>query len=244
MASSSTGADEPSGKALQPRLAPEANMSQNQPVMVKLGQLATSAVQKYKLYDKPICVKPHEIGVSPNNRGKSAPNVNYIVNTLHRNILDDSFDTDRLLPGICIQYKDPQTLKNMLEWNQSFTTGSSLFPPVRADKMNKGSLACSHTNMMLRLIDSGKLSAEHDEKLAAAVSHGHYWWVLSDDCPEECQRAISEWRNADNNQNCAKHEIENEVDAAHHRSRVQAGRHSAPWGGRGSSISAWLIVDD
>ena len=111
--------------------------------------------------------------------------------------------------------KDEQKRQAMVEWNRSFSSASSLFPPVRAE-MDKGSLACSHTNLMFRCCEANLTSTltgstfsyDKDEKLKYVVTSGHLWIVISDDCPPEDQRAISEWRNADNGQTQFKHEIE------------------------------------
>jgi len=104
----------------------------------------------------------------------------------------------------------------MIDWNVNFSSASNLYPPVRVEVMNKGSLACSHTNMMLRCIEAGMVSPltsqlftyGEDDKLRQAATVGHHWWVLSDQCPLEDQKLISEWRNADNGQTQFKHEVE------------------------------------
>eukprot|EP00972_Heterocapsa_arctica_P083724 12337600-Heterocapsa_arctica.AAC.1 len=75
---------------------------QNQQVMVKLGQRVTAAIARWRIHDKPIPVKCYEIGVSVCNRNQSAPNMNYIHGTLYKSIHSDSYDPDRLLPGICV----------------------------------------------------------------------------------------------------------------------------------------------
>jgi hypothetical protein len=93
--------------------APAASQDQNQQVMVKLGQRVTAAIHKYKVHDKPIPVRCSEIGVSVCNRNKSIPNMTYVHKTLYRNISSDSFDPDRLLPGICIQYENKDPLNNL-----------------------------------------------------------------------------------------------------------------------------------
>ncbi len=51
--------------------------------------------------------------------------------------------------------------------------------------------------------DAGK-----DAKLAEAIKHGHRWIILSEKVPVEDQLAISEWRNADQNVNQVRHELE------------------------------------
>ena len=103
----------------------------------------------------------------------------------------------------------------MVSWNRSFSSASPLFPAVRAE-MDKGSLAATHTNLMFRLVDASTTSTltgqtfsmTDDEKLRYVVTSGHLWIVISDECPDDEQRAISEWRNADNGQTQFKHEVE------------------------------------
>ena len=176
--------------------APKADEKQNQQVLLKLGQRVAAGIAKYKIHDRPINVKCTEIGAAKTNRNKSVPNMQYVHQTLYKNIIEDSFDPERLLPGICVLFKDPVKVKENLDWNLSFSSGSSLFPPVRVAEMNKGSLACTHTNVAFRCIEAGmvsqlthqKFTAEGDLKLEEVVRVGHFWWVLSEDCPEDLQR--------------------------------------------------------
>ena len=77
------------------------------------------------------------------------------------------------------------------------------------------SLSCSHLNMALRGISNGIPSPLCDlrtlleqKSLKNAVEHGHKWWILPETCPPETQVDIMTWRNQDQNENQATHEME------------------------------------
>ena len=86
--------------------APAPTSDQNQAVMLKLSRRVIAALAKYKLYEKPVPVKCYEIGVSPCNRNRSVPNMKYVHQSLYKNVDSDGFDPERLLPSICVHYKD------------------------------------------------------------------------------------------------------------------------------------------
>ena len=44
----------------------------------------------------------------------------YVHQNFYKNMVTDGFDPERLLPGICVQYKAQDKLREMLDWNVAF----------------------------------------------------------------------------------------------------------------------------
>ena len=79
-----------------------------------------------------------------------------------------------------------------------------------------GSLACSHYNLALRLLQAGAKSPigdlvkilEENEHLKDTAMCGHKWWILPEEVITERQGDISLWRSMDQHENQASHEME------------------------------------
>ena len=79
-----------------------------------------------------------------------------------------------------------------------------------------GSLANSHYNLALRLLQAGAKSPigdlnqilEENEDLRDAAMCGHKWWILPEEVISERQADISLWRNMDQVENQVSHEME------------------------------------
>ena len=129
--------------------------------------------------------------------------------------LEKGFDRTRPAVGICVKYLSEQGKKDLLEHNHRFTKGNKLLPAVNEEALY-GSLACSHLNMALRCIQAGLQSPVGDLQdlmddtgnLKDVVLNGHKWWVLPETVPAERQVDISLWRNMDQQENQATHDIE------------------------------------
>ena len=117
---------------------------------------------------------------------------------------------------MCIKYTSEAGKKGLMEHNKRFSTGNRLLPPIDEEKAMYGSLAGSHFNLALRLIQSGSyspignLSDMMDEQphLKMKVKEGHVWTILSEETPLVAQQEISLWKNMDQNDNQGIHEIE------------------------------------
>ena len=97
-----------------------------------------------------------------------------------------------------------------------FTIGSQLLPRIEETKALYGSLAGSHLNLALRLLQQGATSPGGDVStlcqdslaLQDVVMKGHKWWVLAEETDSQEQVELSLWRNQDQHENHASHEIE------------------------------------
>ena len=106
--------------------------------------------------------------------------------------------------------------QQLIEHNLRFSSCSEFLTKIHEDKVLYGSLAGSHLNLALRLLQQGASSpagdlsklCESNLTLEDTVQNGHKWWILKEQTPLEDQVDISLWRNQDQNENHASHEIE------------------------------------
>ena len=136
-----------------------------------------------------------------------------------RSFLDGVFNPCRTPFGIVIWFTTTEAKAAAVAHNLRMCSGSPLFPPVESDEIKGATLSCSHFNVALRCFKAQMQSVDSsgcarlcdatvDRELANAVAHGHKWHVLSERCPPDTQRRISEWKNQDQNSNQVRHEIE------------------------------------
>ena len=126
------------------------------------------------------------------------------------------FDPQRPQVGICVEFRSPEMKKLLIEHNKRFACGNNLLPNIEEDKVLYGSLAGSHLNLALRLIQQGAFSpvgdlrslGASDKNLEEVVHHGHKWYVLNEDTNAKEQVEISLWRNQDQNENHGTHKVE------------------------------------
>ena len=79
--------------------------------------------------------------------------------------------------------------------------------PANKVTASYGSLACSHYNLALRLLQAGAASPigdlvkilEENEHLKDTARCGHKWWILPETVLAERQVDISLWREMDQN---------------------------------------------
>ena len=165
---------------------------------------------------EPTQLDPRLLLVSPQNRDGAVPNVPYIHFGILRSLSTKGFDWTRPQTGICIQCRSPESKERLLDWNRRFSQGVPLLPPIDPDQALYGTLAGTHLNLALRIIQAGVPSPACDVSTLAApgtslyevVHRGHKWWILPEDTPLENQVQVSLWRNMDQNENQAIHEIE------------------------------------
>jgi hypothetical protein len=161
-------------------------------------------------------IDPRQLLVSPQNRDGAPPNVQHVHHGILRSLRVNGFDHTRPAVGICIQAKSPEAKRQLLEYNKRFSAGNPLLPPIHDDMAAYGTLAASHLNIALRCIKAGVPSPAADtgalappsSALSDLVESGHKRWILPEDAPWEAQIQVSLWRNQDQNENQAVHEIE------------------------------------
>ena len=183
----------------------------------KLAQRVQKTLTEEILFADPKQLDPKCILVSWLNRDGAPPNIPYLHHGLLKNYFLKGYDRTRPQIGICVKITSPEGRKRLLEHNRRFSKGSSLLPPIYEDQVVLyASLAFSHGNLSLRLIQAnckspaGDLSKllEDDPDLREVVTNGHKWWILPETVHKEKQVDISLWRNQDQNENQATHEIE------------------------------------
>ena len=134
-------------------------------------------------------IDPAQLLVSPQNRDGAPPNVPHI-HALLKSFKSDGFSRNRPQVGICVELKDPKTKREVIEYNEKFTSGNPLMPPIYEDQVMYATLACSHLNLALRCLKAGTQSPAGDLKAIAdnadlkeIVAKGHEWWILRADAP-------------------------------------------------------------
>jgi hypothetical protein len=118
--------------------------------------------------------------------------------------------------GICVQITSEEGKKALLEHNRRFSAGEPFLPAIKERATMYGSLAGSHLNLALRILQGnsssplGDLSSliAGDTTLKEVVMNGHLWHVLREDLTHDEQVEISLWRNQDQNENQGTNEVE------------------------------------
>ena len=159
------------------------------------------------LFAELVQIEPHLILVAPWNRDGAPPNTRHCHFGILRSFKAKGFDRTRPAIGICIKFTTERGLWMLLEHNKRFSKGSNLLPPIK-DGACYGSIACSHYNLVLRLLQSGSSSPigslseilAENENLQLVVKGGHKWWVLPESTSKDRQVDISLWRNMDQNE--------------------------------------------
>ena len=167
------------------------------------------------LFQDPKQLDPSLILVAPLNRLGAPPNKLHVHFGILKSFKDKGFDRNRPMIGICIRFTSPQGLKNLHDHNKRFSKGCQLLPAIRSEAIY-GSLANSHYNLALRLLQAGAKSPigdlnqilEENEDLRDAAMCGHKWWILPEEVISERQADISLWRNMDQVENQVSHEME------------------------------------
>ena len=183
----------------------------------KLAQRVEETLTTEIMYAEPKQLDPVKVLVSPLNRLGASPNVRHVHMGILKSFLENSYDRTRPAVGICIEYKSEKGIKEVLEHNRRFCLGNKLLPPITENMSSPiyGSLACTHLNLAFRCIKTctpsplGPLDSLLDNgTLKEVVMNGHKWWVLPETLSKERQIDISLWRNQDQNENQAVHELE------------------------------------
>ena len=209
--SSPKGAPKATPKAAAPKAGalPKAANS----AMALLAKRVESALGK-AIYKEAKQIDPRKILVSQSNRNGAPPNVQYVHRTILKSFLEKGYDYSRPPYGVCVEVKSPEAKRKLLEHNRKFI--SPLMPPIIEDGVQYASIACTHLNTALRILVSGKSSPAGDlsgvleaqPNLKEAAEVGHKWWVLPEDTDPDLLRDLSNWRNADQAENQAAHELE------------------------------------
>ena len=170
---------------------------------------------KLAIFAEPKQLDPSLVLVAPMNRSGAPPNKRHVHFGVLKSFKDKGFDRARPQVGICIKFTSPEGLKALHDHNKRFTKGCQLMPAIKSEAIY-GSLACSHLNLALRLLQAGAKTPigdlikilEEIEHLQDFVVSGHKWWILPEDVSRERQLDISLWRNMDQNENQVTHEME------------------------------------
>ena len=118
----------------------------------KLAQRVEKILQEQVVFREPKQLDPSSILVAPLNRDGAPPNVPHIHQGILAGFFEKGFDSTRPQAGICVEFKSPEGKRKLLQHNYRFSRGSLLLPRIEENKVLYGSLAGSHLNLALRLI--------------------------------------------------------------------------------------------
>ena len=149
--------------------------------------------QKYEaLLDQALQrINPRKILVAPCYRNGAPPNLLHLEEIL-KSIDRLGLDVSKFPVGVCIKYETPEGKRKLLEHNMRF---SSKLPPIDENLAQYGSIACSHLNLALRIIqgleDAPTLQDAH---LQATVTEGLEWLVLPENLDVRAYQDLDFWR--------------------------------------------------
>ena len=122
----------------------------------KLAQRVEEALN-HCLFAEPKQLDPSLVLVAPLNRLGAPPNKLHVHFGILKSFKDKGFDRTRPAIGICLKFTSTQGLKSLHDHNKRFSTGCQLLPTIKIEAIY-GSLACSHFNLALRLLQAGAKS--------------------------------------------------------------------------------------
>ena len=118
----------------------------NTEVAAKTAKRVAASIMKYQLHAGVAqhC-PPDEMGVALFNRNGAPLNAQVIHGVQHPSFAGSGFDPTRLHDGVAISFKDSVKLQTHIDHNLKYTQGSNLYPPLNSTKVNKMTIAGSHT---------------------------------------------------------------------------------------------------
>ena len=123
--------------------------------MGKIAQRVQKTLEEYAVWKEPNQLDPSSILVVPAHRDGAPPNVPHIHGGILKGLLDNGFDSTRPAVGVCVEFKTSESKRKLLEHNRRFSASHSQLPKIDESKVLYGSLASSHLNLALRLIQQG-----------------------------------------------------------------------------------------
>ena len=153
--------------------------------MAKLAQRTDATLNKFCTnLTHATRIPPTQLLVSPQNRDGAPPGVPHI-HALLKSFKNDGFSRKRPQSGICVELTDPKMKKELIAYNEKFTSGNPHMPPICEEDVLYGTLASSHLNLALRCLKAGTQSPVGDLKALAdeadlkeVVTKGHEWYIL------------------------------------------------------------------
>ena len=126
--------------------------------MGKVALRVQKTLTDFGVWQEPKQLDPSSILVAPCNRDGAPPNVPHIHHGILKGLMDHGFDATRPPVGVCVEFKSPEGKRKLLEHNRRFSASNAQLPKIDESKALYGSLASSHLNLALRLIQQGAAS--------------------------------------------------------------------------------------
>ena len=167
----------------------------NTEVAAKTAKRVAASMVKYQLHNgEPQHCPPDEFGAALFNRNGAPLNAQVIHGVQHPSFAGSGFDPNRLHDGVAISFTDNIKLKLHIDHNLGFSQGSNMYPPMDIKKVNKMTLAGSHTSCTLLCFMIGfvnplsgfkYLVPDDDDQLRHYSVKGHRYVLLTCDIPED-----------------------------------------------------------
>ena len=119
-------------------------------------------LEDFAVWKEPKQLDPSSILVAPANRDGAPPNVPHIHKGILKGRIGNGFDATRPPVGVCVEFKTTEGKRKLLEHNRRFSASNTQLPKIDESKVLYGSLASSHLNLAMRLIQQGAASPEGD----------------------------------------------------------------------------------
>jgi hypothetical protein len=195
-------------------LVPTADM--NAANVMKANKRFQAICAKWLARKEAVRIDADSIGVSPFNRLGAPPNMRYCHADLCPNILADGFEPSRPRPGFLIQRSQEDTVQRLRDHASKLARMSELFPPSNLSSLTYECLAANHLTLALRMFKDSVTShltgvtfkiPDDDPDLDYVCKQGHLYFILKDGISDDDARFLSEYMNADQNQNQFNSEV-------------------------------------
>jgi hypothetical protein len=184
--------------------------------VIKANKRAMTLLKEYLISDDPQRIHCDKILCSPQNRGGAPPNIAYVHTSIATNVKVDGYSPQRPQPGLLRRLTDRPRIDAVVKHNEVFSGSSSGYPPIVKNMVGFECAAGNHLTLAIKLfahkqklLGTGEVfESDSDEALKLVCQEGHLYFILREDTPDEDLRFLSDWRNADQNQNQGNSEMQ------------------------------------
>jgi hypothetical protein len=184
--------------------------------VVKANKRAKDILAKYLISQEPMRVHCDKILRSDANRGGGPPNIAYCHKSLATNVKTEGYSPQRPKPGLLRRMSDRTRVEVILKHNEGFSMNYDSYPPVLGTQAAFECVGGNHLTMTIKLFVHRKKSmlsgetfeSDGDEDLQLVMDEGHLYFILREDTPFADLRFLSDWANADQNQNQGNSEMQ------------------------------------
>jgi hypothetical protein len=184
--------------------------------VVKANKRAKEILAQYLISQEPMRVHCDKILCSDANRGGTPPNIAYCHKALASNVKTEGYSPQRPKPGLLRRMTDRTRVDVIVKHNENFSINNESYPPVLGTQAAFECVGGNHLTMTIKLFVHRKKSmvsgetfeSEGDDDLQLVMGEGHLYFILREETPVADLRFLSDWANADQNQNQGNSEMQ------------------------------------